>query len=1015
MFATQDFGNFMMYLCKRWCGAAVMLLTCLLAKAQPHTEIDLDKDKPKEYSNRKLASEKTGEKKFTLPRRLYHNTVTHYNYYFNANMKLNEVMEKAKMSFKDDYDRLLPFYNYTLEGTAQQKNDLDSVIYKSTAGILLHDLRNAWVDNMYMILGRAYLLRKDFDSAVGCFQYVNYVYAPKDDGYDIPLGSNASGTNGVFTISTKESKSILKKMTSRPPSRNESFIWIIRSYLEQDMMGEAAGLLGILRNDPNFPKRLHDDLHEMTAYWFYKQQMYDSAADHLKQCMGTTQNKMEQARREYLAAQLFQLSRQDSAAISMYEKSISHTIDPLMEIYARLNIVSLAAGSKKDALQENLKQLLKLAKKDKYDTYRDIIYYSAAQLELKRDSLNAAKDLLLKSVKYSVDNPKQKSLSFFMLGDISYVQKDYVASSNFYDSVDVATLQRIAEDDSSRLSLRKPALKIIAGNIITIQKQDSLQRIANMPEAERIAFVKKLSKQLRKAKGIKEQDESIPDNAAYAASNNKGTDIFGDTKGDFYFSNASLKSKGLSDFKSRWGKRPNVDNWRRESSISKSMPKNKVGGDLTTVDVDDAGGPTLALDDTKSMKLGDKRASEEEAAAEDDITFEGLMSRLPLTQERKDASNEKIETALFSNGETFQNKLEDYPASIDAYEELLRRFKNAKQKDQALFSLIYCYTKVGLIAKADSARKALQEGFPDSDLAKKMKGEVKQDNKKDDAATKKYEAIYDLFIEGQFEKAIQEKQKADAQYSNNYWTPQLLFIESIYYIKQKQDSIAIASLQQLASKFSQSPLAEKAKTMIDVLKRRKEIESYLTSLDVERNEDAPNKNVDLNPVTSVTKQPEIKAIDTNSIKQPTKIVAAPTVTAPVAQPAANDKFSFVPTDAQYVMLILDKVDRVFVSETKSAFQRHNSDYFYNKKIGLSPMQLNEQYNLLLIGPFDNAAAAVEYLDKIKPQTTTRILPWLKPEKYSFSIISNNNLTLLTGNKDLPSYIGLLKQALPGKF
>jgi hypothetical protein len=77
---------------------------------------------------------------------------------------------------------------------------------------LLHDLRNDWIDNLYILLGKAYLYRKDFDSAAGCFQYVNYVYAPKDEGYDVPLGSNASNTKGVFTISTNEKRSLWKKL-----------------------------------------------------------------------------------------------------------------------------------------------------------------------------------------------------------------------------------------------------------------------------------------------------------------------------------------------------------------------------------------------------------------------------------------------------------------------------------------------------------------------------------------------------------------------------------------------------------------------------------------------------------------------------------------------------------------------------------------------------------------------------------------------------------------------------------
>lgn len=111
----------------------------------------------------------------------------------------------SKTAFKDDYSQLLPFYNYTLEQTSQSKQDLDSIIYKCTTGILLHDLRNSWIDNMYLLLAKAYFFRNDLDSAALTLQYLNFSYAPKEDGgYDKPIGSNASNEAGEFTIATKE-------------------------------------------------------------------------------------------------------------------------------------------------------------------------------------------------------------------------------------------------------------------------------------------------------------------------------------------------------------------------------------------------------------------------------------------------------------------------------------------------------------------------------------------------------------------------------------------------------------------------------------------------------------------------------------------------------------------------------------------------------------------------------------------------------------------------------------------
>jgi hypothetical protein len=975
MFVAETTIRFRMQKPKQLLFIILMAFACLHGFSQPNTSVDLDKDKPKEYSNRKLGSEKTGEKKFTLPRRITQNTYTHYNYYFNANNKLNEVIARAKSSTKDDYTQLLPFYPYNLDATAREKGDLDSIIYKCTAGILLHDLRNDWIDNLYILLGRAYLLRKDFDSATGCFQYVNYTYAPKDDGYDIPLGSNASGTKGVFTISTNEKKrSFIKKITSRPPSRNESFIWQARNYLEQDQLAEAAGLLNILRNDPLFPKRLQTDLHEMIAYLFYKQQTFDSSAWHLQKALDNADGKNDQARWEFLAGQLYQAAKKDSLAIKLFEKSIQHTYDPLMEVYARLNIVSLASASKKDALQQNLNELIKLAKRDKYADYRDIIYYAAALLELKRNGFDAAQNDLLKSVKNSAE-PKQKSLSFLLLGDLNYDRNQFVLAHHFYDSVQIESTKGIAATDKERLDTRKPALKTIATNLGIIQLNDSLQKVAAMPVEERTAYIKKLLKRLRKEQGLKGSEEDSPSNNSTPVLG-KETDLFASSKdgGDFYFSNAALRSKGFTEFKSRWGRRTNVDNWRRQQALEKIPTVNKG---MNTTDVDDTGG-------AKST------SGKDTITQNDDISFEGLMSKLPLTTERLAASNTKIINALFENGETFQNKLENYTNAVSTYDELLRRFGliTFAQKEQALFNLYYCSNKLGLKQKADSAKTALNTNFGDGKMANKLReGNNTDTKKKDIVVTKKYEGIYALFIEGKFEEAKQEKAKADAQYGKNYWTPQLLFIESIYYVKQRNDDTAIAKLQSLSQLFPSSPLATKANNMIEVLRKRKDIETYLTNLQVER------------------KQDTLTAIDTTSIQKPVD-------TKPVVK---SNQFNFIATDSQYVALVLDKVDRIFVNEAKNAMNQYNRQKYYAQNISLDVVNINEQYNLLLIGPYDNAVNALTYIERTRPLLASQLLSWLAVDKYYFTIISKPNLDLLKQNKDVTRYHQLVKQALPNKF
>ena len=107
-----------------------MVLICAVYQpVRAQLGFDLDIKKPAPYEDRLLKAEKTPEgKPLKQPKKFFQNLTTRYNYYFNANVKLNEVIERAKLSHVDDYSQLLSFYNYSLDVTAQDQVQLDSVI-----------------------------------------------------------------------------------------------------------------------------------------------------------------------------------------------------------------------------------------------------------------------------------------------------------------------------------------------------------------------------------------------------------------------------------------------------------------------------------------------------------------------------------------------------------------------------------------------------------------------------------------------------------------------------------------------------------------------------------------------------------------------------------------------------------------------------------------------------------------------------------------------------------------------
>jgi hypothetical protein len=136
---------------------------------------------------------------------------------------------------------------------------------------------------------------------------------------------------------------------------------------------------------------------------------------------------------------------------------------------------------------------------------------------------------------------------------------------------------------------------------------------------------------------------------------------------------------------------------------------------------------------------------------------------------------------------------------------------------------------------------------------------------------------------------------------------------------------------------------------------------------------------------------------------------------PIVKKKVPEIYYFDPAMKSYVMIILDKVDAVFVNEAKNAFNRYNQEQFYSQQLTSDIQELDADHKLLLIGNFSNVQAAIDYLLPTRRTAPNEIVPWLKSDKYSFSIITDTNLEVLKNKKDLVQYNKFLDQNLHGKF
>src|SRR5258705_5422878 len=114
-------------------------------------------------------------------------------------------------------------------------------------------------------------------------------------------------------------------------------------------------------------------------------------------------------------------------------------------------------------------------------------------------------------------------------------------------------------------------------------------------------------------------------------------------------------------------------------------------------------------------------------------------------------------------------------------------------------------------------KRLMESKFGNTKLTGIIKNPVPADTARKKEGAPLYDEVYNLFIEGKFDEALNKKHAADSLYGKHYWSPQLLYIEAVYHVHERNDSAAKVALGNINSLYPGTAMAAKAKTMIDVL------------------------------------------------------------------------------------------------------------------------------------------------------------------------------------------------------
>ena len=660
-----------------------------------------------------LAGTSCSTQKNNFPNRAYHTATSKFNVHFNGKEALKAGEAELAKKNQDNFLERLPIYNYPAKTDLSSiYPSMDRAIEKSAKAVYKHSMMIRGVehvktmDDVHLIMGKAYFHKQDYNQAQRLFQYITNTY------------------NG-------------KKWNCR----EEAMILSTRSAIRLGHYSTAETQLNTIQHDllyKNKKKSLKVLFNAAAAEYHLTAPNGEIpvAIDHIRDAIANRPDRNFKTRLYFILGQLYEQTEQLADAQKCFRKVIQRAPEYDMEFSAHMHLATNYDGT--DAARELImKNLNKMLNELKNETYKDQIYYAMSKIAKIDENEEEQIEFLALSVANYSDNNFQRTFSSVELGDIYFERESYLDAQAYYDTA----LMSLPNNYPSRESVIKKGefLRGLVDNLNAIALQDSLQRIAKMSERDRTAWVNGMIAKHTEAERLAAEEEANRMRAL------EGTAGFADinittSNGKWYFYNQSLITSGKTEFFRIWGNRKLEDNWRISNKQQISFDDMAMLND-----------PSLVKDDVEYDDEGNPIKQRETDPKKADF----YLQDLPMTPGAIDTSNGIIANAMYNASIIYLDELKDMRRSNETLEKFIARFPDHELTISAIYILYRNYLSIN-DPKSETYKNIILTEYPDTDYARLITDPdyYKRLEDKEKELERQYESIYALYNNMQWAQVV---------------------------------------------------------------------------------------------------------------------------------------------------------------------------------------------------------------------------------------------------------------------